>query len=74
VLAFAHSRYHLPLMPLVILYAASAVIQRRAIWSQRRGWRFWLAGGVCAAFVGGWVWMIVAVDGEHILNLLRPAA
>jgi 4-amino-4-deoxy-L-arabinose transferase-like glycosyltransferase len=73
-LAFGHSRYHLPLIPLLTLYAASAVTQRRAIWERRRNWRFWLAGGACAVFVAGWVWMIVAVDGEHILKLLRSAA
>jgi 4-amino-4-deoxy-L-arabinose transferase-like glycosyltransferase len=73
-LAFGHSRYHLPLIPLVTLYAASALTQRRAIWGERRSWRFWLAGGACAVFVGGWVWMVVAVDGQHILNLLRSAA
>jgi len=73
-LAFGHSRYHLPLMPLVILFAASAVVHRRDLWAGRRGWRFWLAAGACAVFAGGWVWMIVAVDGQHILNLLRSAA
>jgi hypothetical protein len=70
-LAFGHSRYHLPLMPLLLLYAASAVVNRRSIWEGRRSWKLWLAAGACAMFVGGWIWMIVAVDGERILNLVR---
>jgi 4-amino-4-deoxy-L-arabinose transferase-like glycosyltransferase len=70
-LAFGHSRYHLPLMPLVLLYAASAVVHRHTLWEQRWRWTFWLACGICTLFVGGWVWMIVAVDGGHILNLMR---
>ena len=70
-LAFGHSRYHLPLMPLVLLYAASAVVHRHGLWQQRRRWAFWLACGICAVFVGGWTWMLVAVDGDRVLNLLR---
>ncbi len=73
-LSIGHSRYHLPVMPLVMLYAASAVAHRRAIWEQRRHWRFWLAAGVSAVFVGGWAWLIVVIDGERILNLLRSLA
>jgi hypothetical protein len=73
-LAFAHSRYHLPLVPLLILYAASAVAQRQMIWRGRRNWRFWLACGTCAIFLGGWLWMIVAVDGEQIRSLLGLGA
>ena len=70
-LAFGHSRYHLPLMPLVLLYAASAVVNRQAIWQQRGRWPYRLACVVCAVFVGGWVWMLVAVDGERVQNMLR---
>jgi 4-amino-4-deoxy-L-arabinose transferase-like glycosyltransferase len=70
-LAFGHSRYHLPLMPLILLYTASAMVHRHAIWQQRRSWRFLLTCGIGVVFVGGWVWMLVAVDGERVLNLLR---
>jgi hypothetical protein len=55
----------------VILYAASAITQRRAIWLRRSNWRFWLACGASIVLIGGWLWMIVAVDGERVLNLLR---
>jgi 4-amino-4-deoxy-L-arabinose transferase-like glycosyltransferase len=69
-LAFAHSRYHLPIMPLVLLYAASAIVHRQVIWEERRRWRFWAASGACLVFVAGWAWMAVVVDGEKIQHLL----
>lgn len=73
-LAFGHSRYHLPLMPLVLIYAASAVVHRKEIWRQRRRWAFALACGLCAVFVTGWLWGLVVVDPQRILHLLHGAA
>jgi 4-amino-4-deoxy-L-arabinose transferase-like glycosyltransferase len=73
-LSIGHSRYHLPVMPLVILFAASAVVHRGAIWQRRGSWSFRLACGLCAVFVGGWVWILIAVDGTRVLNLLRSFA
>lgn len=70
-LAFGHSRYHLPLMPLVLVYAASAVVHRQEIWQQRRRWAFVLACGFCAVFVAGWLWDLVIVDSQRILHLLH---
>jgi 4-amino-4-deoxy-L-arabinose transferase-like glycosyltransferase len=70
-LAFGHSRYHLPLMPLVLLYAASAVAHRHLLWQRRGQWGFRLACAACAVFVCGWTWMLVVVDGERVMNLLR---
>jgi 4-amino-4-deoxy-L-arabinose transferase-like glycosyltransferase len=69
-LVFAHSRYHLPIMPLVLVYTASAVVHARGIWQQRRRWRFWLAGGLGGVFVAGWLWLFVAVDLERYLTAL----
>lgn len=70
-LAFAHSRYHLPLIPLVLVYAASALVHRREIWQQRRRLAFALASGLCLIFMAGWLWGIVVVDPERILHLLH---
>jgi 4-amino-4-deoxy-L-arabinose transferase-like glycosyltransferase len=39
-LAFGHSRYHLPLMPLAMLYAAAAIYQWRNIAGNWRSFRF----------------------------------
>jgi 4-amino-4-deoxy-L-arabinose transferase-like glycosyltransferase len=66
---FGHSRYHLPLMPLVLVYSAAAVANRRGIWL-RRGWRFWTAVGVCLVFVGGWVWEVVFVDWQRFSGVV----
>ncbi|HEY8505015.1 MAG TPA: hypothetical protein VIL46_10570, partial [Gemmataceae bacterium] len=61
-LVFAHSRYHLPVMPVVMLYAAGAWVSVREIWARRSHWTFRLACGICVLFVCGWVWQFFAVD------------
>jgi 4-amino-4-deoxy-L-arabinose transferase-like glycosyltransferase len=71
VLTFAHSRYHLPLAPLEMVFAAAAVVHRRAIWRRRRTRSFLLAAGLCLVLVGGWVFEIVAADWERVLQVLR---
>jgi 4-amino-4-deoxy-L-arabinose transferase-like glycosyltransferase len=73
-LAFGHSRYHLPVIPLVLVYTASAVAHRRDIWQKRRGWPFRLSCGLCAVFVVGWLWQMVAVDSDRLFRLLHLAA
>jgi 4-amino-4-deoxy-L-arabinose transferase-like glycosyltransferase len=72
-LVFAHSRYHLPVMPLVLLYAASALVSARAVWQQRGSWRFRLACGLVCVLVAGWAWLFVAVDLERYRNALQAA-
>jgi uncharacterized membrane protein len=52
--AFGHSRYHLPLMPLVILYAASALSNWRMIFSQWKTWRFAAAAAVGFILMLSW--------------------
>jgi 4-amino-4-deoxy-L-arabinose transferase-like glycosyltransferase len=69
-LAFGHSRYHLPLMPLLIVYAAAAVAQRHRLW-RPRCLAFWAACGVCAALVGGWLWQLLVVDRERVRSLVE---
>jgi 4-amino-4-deoxy-L-arabinose transferase-like glycosyltransferase len=70
---FGHSRYHLPVMPLLLLYSAAAVTQARGIWGRRNQRAFWLACGLCTVFVLGWLWEIVVVDGERYWTMLRSA-
>jgi 4-amino-4-deoxy-L-arabinose transferase-like glycosyltransferase len=70
-LIFAHSRYHLPLMPLILIYSASGLVNWRRIWQRRRTWTFWLAVGMIAVLVGGWVWETVAMDGPRIAEAVR---
>jgi len=53
--AFAHSRYHLPLMPIVMIYAAAAWVQRREITGKWRSWPFAAAATVSLVLVASWV-------------------
>jgi 4-amino-4-deoxy-L-arabinose transferase-like glycosyltransferase len=72
-LVFAHSRYHLPIMPLVLVFAASAVVNLRHVWEERRHWRFWVAAGLSCVLVAGWVWGLVAGDLERFLSIVQSA-
>jgi 4-amino-4-deoxy-L-arabinose transferase-like glycosyltransferase len=66
---FGHSRYHLPLMPLVLVYTAGAITQFGAIWAQRKSYRFALASGLCAILFAGWTWLFVAVDCDRLAGV-----
>jgi 4-amino-4-deoxy-L-arabinose transferase-like glycosyltransferase len=70
-IVFGHSRYHLPLMPLVLLYASAAFVRLRDVWHARQRWSFRLATACCAVFVVAWLWLLVAVDLELCLNVMR---
>jgi hypothetical protein len=61
-LIFAHSRYHLPLIPILTLYAVSAFQHRSPIWEHRRSLRFVTAGLMCVILISAWVREIVMYD------------
>jgi hypothetical protein len=69
-LTFGHSRYHLPLIPIVSLYAAGAITAASAIWQQRRSIRFTLAGALCALLAMSWAWELFFVDPQRYFNVL----
>jgi 4-amino-4-deoxy-L-arabinose transferase-like glycosyltransferase len=69
-LVFGHSRYHLPVMPLVMVFSASALVSGRELWQAPRRWSFWLAGSLCAVLVAGWLWTLAAGDLERFMNLM----
>jgi 4-amino-4-deoxy-L-arabinose transferase-like glycosyltransferase len=71
-LVFGHSRYHLPLIPLICLYAASALVHARTLWHRRR-WPFWLAAGLCLFFASGWVIGLILGDLDRIRRVLGGA-
>jgi len=72
-LVFGHSRYHLPVVPLVLVFSANAVVNGRVIWEQRRCWTFWLAASLSCVLVVGWLWGLVAGDLERFLSLIGMA-
>lgn len=79
---FAHSRYHLPLAPVELVFAAAAVVhvagrvfapappaslpERERVGRGRIG----LAAAACLVLVAGWVWEIAAVDLPKVLGVL----
>jgi 4-amino-4-deoxy-L-arabinose transferase-like glycosyltransferase len=69
-LSFGHSRYHLPLMPLMLLYAAGAMTQ----WRNLRSWlarpAFCLATGLALMFLVAWTWTTIINDMDYIRRLL----
>lgn len=68
-IVFAHSRYHLPLIPLLAIYGASlAVNWKTALWrpgSVRAG-----AIASIVVLIGIWIRQLVIVDFERIRSLL----
>jgi hypothetical protein len=69
-IVFGHSRYHLPLMPIVFLYSALALLQLPTLWRQRT-WRVRLAALACVILVAGWGWNLVAGDWERFQGILH---
>ena len=63
---FGHSRYHLPVMPLVMVYAAAALVHAPAIWRRRYRPAFWLAAGLCAVVLLGWARGVAGPDLERL--------
>jgi 4-amino-4-deoxy-L-arabinose transferase-like glycosyltransferase len=68
-LAFGHSRYHLPLMPLVILYAAGAIDQWRRLAGRWKSFGF--AAAVACLLVLGASW---ALEIKHEMTRFTAAA
>jgi 4-amino-4-deoxy-L-arabinose transferase-like glycosyltransferase len=69
-LVFAHSRYHLPVIPIVLLFSAVAIVNRRAIWERRKSWSFGFATALCLFIVGGWGWNFLAGDAAKFLEMV----
>ncbi|MEX2317847.1 MAG: glycosyltransferase family 39 protein [Pirellulales bacterium] len=59
---FAHSRYHLPIVPLLAIYAAAALVRWRDVVRQRYSLRFLIAGALCFVVALGWLREYAFVD------------
>jgi 4-amino-4-deoxy-L-arabinose transferase-like glycosyltransferase len=73
VLSFGHSRYHLPLMPLVGVYAPAAFLHLRSVWGRRNEWSFRAAALVSLTLAGWWLFEVVAVDSARMGKVFTPS-
>lgn len=62
--AFAHSRYHLPFVPILATFAAAAYSQWRTVLAARNTWTFRTACVASAVLVASWIREFVMVDAK----------
>ena len=60
--AFAHSRYHLPFIPIVLVYAAAAYVNHSEILRSRRSWAFGGACVACTLLAASWIREFIVLD------------
>ncbi len=61
-IAFAHSRYHLPLIPILLVYGAASLVGRDQLRQRIGSWQFYAACLLCTLLVAGWIRELVCVD------------
>src|SRR5262249_47695578 len=67
---FGHSRYPLPLIPIVLVYSTRALLDLRGILRDRRRVGFAVSVLLCLVLVGGWLWGLILGDWERWRGLL----
>lgn len=72
-LIFGHSRYHLPLVSVLAIYSASALVSLGAVWANRRSWRFACATFLSLALVASWMIEIFWVDYGRFVESAESA-
>ncbi len=70
-LAFGHERYHLPLIPFLLLYAAAAVIQQSWLRFRREIKRVAIPLMACIGLFVIWGREVLSVDADRIKALLH---
>jgi 4-amino-4-deoxy-L-arabinose transferase-like glycosyltransferase len=71
ILAYGHSRYHLPLIPLILVYSAMALTHGGQLWHRRQSLSFKIAGALCGVIMLSWIIEIVLVDFERYVAAWR---
>lgn len=69
-LVFGHERYHLPLMPLILVFAAAAVVHATLVVRRWRTARFVLATVLCLGLASSWIWAVLAEDFDRFMEIL----
>jgi hypothetical protein len=62
--AFAHSRYHLPFVPILATFAAAAYSQWRTALAARGTWTFRAACAASVVLAASWIREFVMVDAK----------
>jgi 4-amino-4-deoxy-L-arabinose transferase-like glycosyltransferase len=65
-----HPRYHLPLIPLLAVYAAYAWMARRDLWTARRTWPMRVASVCAGLFAVAWVREVFFVEMDRYFKAL----
>jgi hypothetical protein len=69
-LIFAHSRYNIPVIPLIAVYAAATVVHWRDIWRCRKSLSFGIATIICGVVTLGWLRELLFVDSDLVSRLI----
>lgn len=67
-LTFGHSRYHLPLMPLLGMFASWTVLNLKTVWENRKTWRQRVAALLIVGLCAIWLREILIVEGARFLK------
>jgi len=67
---FGHSRYHLPLIPLLAVFASWGAMNVKTIWENRYSWYQLVSMGLVIIFIGIWAREIVFLEGARFLKSL----
>lgn len=70
---FGHSRYHLPLVPMLSVFASWSLMQYKSIWEQRGKWRMHLCALIIVLLTMIWIREIVFVEGARFVNATNAA-
>ncbi|GEM_PF-3742719 len=70
-LVFAHPRYHMPLLPIIVIMAARAFAARAEIMQKWKTWQFAGAATLAAGFVIIWAIGLFVFDAEYVKMLVQ---
>ncbi|AEH45601.1 glycosyl transferase family 39 [Thermodesulfatator indicus DSM 15286] len=70
-IVFGHSRYHLPLIPLLCMYASYFVVHFKEFWQNQRRRFWWVFVPVCLVFGLFWTYDIFIGSKDKIEAFLR---
>jgi 4-amino-4-deoxy-L-arabinose transferase-like glycosyltransferase len=73
-LSFGHSRYHLPLVPLILPYSAAFLASRGWVWSRQQSRGFAVACLIATALVASWCLEVMIVSRSEVVHAVSAVA